>query len=131
MRDPEDAPAALGRSPLSTLLVAGITTNDGGTDPITGVSDNLNGVWTKLTSLRYGNGHVERGQRARHLERRRLRVADAGQALTETDQHVETRIVGRRTHATSVEGGPTEDRDDTVAYPRRIATPLGGVASGG
>src|SRR4030088_2219067 len=41
------------------LLVAGITTNDGGTDPITGVSDNLNGAWTRLTSLKYGNGHVE------------------------------------------------------------------------
>ena len=41
------------------LLVAGITTNDGGTDPITGVSDNLNGAWTKVTSLRYGNGHVD------------------------------------------------------------------------
>ncbi len=41
------------------LLVAGITTNDGGTDPITGVSDTLNGAWTKVTSLRYGNGHVE------------------------------------------------------------------------
>ncbi|HEV2028883.1 MAG TPA: carboxypeptidase regulatory-like domain-containing protein [Candidatus Dormibacteraeota bacterium] len=41
------------------LLVAGITTNDGGTDPITAVSDNLNGAWTKLTSLKYGNGHVE------------------------------------------------------------------------
>ena len=48
-------------SPITAgnLLVAGITTNDGGTDPITGVSDNLNGAWTKLTSLRYGNGHVE------------------------------------------------------------------------
>ncbi|HEV3103923.1 MAG TPA: PKD domain-containing protein [Candidatus Dormibacteraeota bacterium] len=41
------------------LLVAGITTNDGGTDPITAVSDNLNGAWTRLTSLKYGNGHVE------------------------------------------------------------------------
>ncbi len=41
------------------LLLAGITTNDAGTDPITGVSDNLNGAWTKLTSLRFGNGHVE------------------------------------------------------------------------
>ena len=41
------------------LLVAGITTNDGGTDPVTGVSDNLNGAWNKATSLRYGNGHVE------------------------------------------------------------------------
>lgn len=41
------------------LLVAAITTNDGGTDPITGVSDNLNGAWTKLASQRYGNGHVD------------------------------------------------------------------------
>jgi PKD repeat protein len=41
------------------LLVAGITANDGGTDPISGVSDSLNGTWTKVTSLRYGNGHVE------------------------------------------------------------------------
>ena len=41
------------------LLVAGITTNDGGTDPITGVSDSLNGSWTKVTSVKYGNGHVE------------------------------------------------------------------------
>ena len=41
------------------LLVAGITTNDGGTDPISGVTDNLNGAWIKLSSVRYGNGHVE------------------------------------------------------------------------
>jgi len=41
------------------LLVAGITTNDGGTEPISGVSDSLNGAWTKVTSVRYGNGHVE------------------------------------------------------------------------
>ena len=41
------------------LLVAGITTSDGGTDPITGVSDSLNGPWTRVTSLRYGNGHVD------------------------------------------------------------------------
>src|ERR1700730_17018643 len=41
------------------LLVAGITTNDGGTEPISGVSDSLNGAWTKVTSLKFGNGHVE------------------------------------------------------------------------
>jgi hypothetical protein len=41
------------------LLVAGITTNDGGTDPVNSVSDNLNGAWTKLASVAYGNGHVE------------------------------------------------------------------------
>ncbi len=41
------------------LLVAGITTNDGGTEPITGVSDTLNGAWTRAASIRYGNGHVE------------------------------------------------------------------------
>ena len=46
------------------LLVTGITTSDGGNDPITGVSDTLNGSWTKLTSLRYGNGHVEMYYRA-------------------------------------------------------------------
>jgi len=41
------------------LLIAGITTNDSGTDPVSGVSDSLNGSWTKLTSVKYGNGHVE------------------------------------------------------------------------
>ena len=41
------------------LLVAGITTSDGGTDPITGVSDSLNGPWTRVTSVKYGNGHVD------------------------------------------------------------------------
>ena len=49
-------PSALG---AGDLLVAGITTNDGGTDPVTGVSDNLNGPWTRVTSLHYGNGHVD------------------------------------------------------------------------
>ncbi len=44
---------------VGDLLVAGITTNDAGTDPVTGVSDSLNGAWTKVTSLRYGNGHVD------------------------------------------------------------------------
>jgi PKD repeat protein len=41
------------------LLVAGITTNDSGTDPVTGVSDNVNGAWTRASSLDYGNGHVD------------------------------------------------------------------------
>ncbi len=41
------------------LLVLGITTKDSGTDPITGVSDNVNGAWTKALSEPYGNGHVE------------------------------------------------------------------------
>jgi PKD repeat protein len=41
------------------LLVAGLTTNDNGTDAITGVSDSLNGSWTRLSSVRYGNGHVD------------------------------------------------------------------------
>ncbi len=41
------------------VLIAGITTNDGGTDPISGVSDSLNGAWTKVTSIKYGNGHVD------------------------------------------------------------------------
>jgi len=41
------------------LLVAGITTNDTGTDPVTGVSDPVNGAWTRATSLAYGNGHVD------------------------------------------------------------------------
>ncbi len=41
------------------LLVAGITTNDAGTDPVTGVSDGANGSWTRATSLAYGNGHVD------------------------------------------------------------------------
>src|ERR1700730_2638858 len=41
------------------LLVAGITTNDSGTDPVTAVGDSLNGSWARLTSVRYGNGHVE------------------------------------------------------------------------
>ncbi len=41
------------------LLVAGLTTNDNGTDAISGVSDSLNGSWTRLTSVRYGNGHVD------------------------------------------------------------------------
>ncbi len=41
------------------LLVVGVTTNDSGTDPVTGVSDSLNGAWTRATSLGYGNGHVD------------------------------------------------------------------------
>jgi RHS repeat-associated protein len=41
------------------LLVIGITTNDSGTDPVTGVSDNVNGAWSKVKSEAYGNGHVE------------------------------------------------------------------------
>src|ERR1700716_2163799 len=41
------------------LLVAGITTNDSGTDPVTAVADSLNGSWARLSSVRYGNGHVE------------------------------------------------------------------------
>jgi RHS repeat-associated protein len=41
------------------LLVLGITTKDSGTDPITGVSDNVNGAWTEALSEPYGNGHVE------------------------------------------------------------------------
>jgi PKD repeat protein len=41
------------------LLVAGITTNDSGTDPVTGVSDSVNGAWTKASSVDYGNGHVD------------------------------------------------------------------------
>ena len=41
------------------LLVAGITTSDSGTDPVSGVSDTLNGSWTRAASLRYGNGHVD------------------------------------------------------------------------
>lgn len=43
----------------SDLLVAGITTNDSGTDPVTGVSDNINGAWTRASSVNYGNGHVD------------------------------------------------------------------------
>jgi PKD repeat protein len=41
------------------LLVAGITTNDSGTDPVTGVADNVNGAWTRASSVDYGNGHVD------------------------------------------------------------------------
>lgn len=41
------------------LLVAGITTNDSGTDPVTGVSDSVNGAWTRASSVNYGNGHVD------------------------------------------------------------------------
>lgn len=46
------------------LLVAGITTSDGGTDPISAVSDSLNGAWTRVTSVKYGNGHVDLYYRA-------------------------------------------------------------------
>ena len=41
------------------LLVLALTTNDSGTDPITGVSDTLNGSWTRAKSEAYGNGHVD------------------------------------------------------------------------
>jgi titin len=41
------------------LLVVGITTNNSGGDPVTGVSDNVNGAWTKALSEPYGNGYVE------------------------------------------------------------------------
>ncbi|MGD1052671.1 MAG: PKD domain-containing protein, partial [Candidatus Dormibacteria bacterium] len=42
------------------LLVVGITTNDtSSTDPITAVSDSLNGAWTEVASAHYGNGHVD------------------------------------------------------------------------
>ncbi|MGA8015886.1 MAG: RHS repeat-associated core domain-containing protein [Candidatus Dormiibacterota bacterium] len=41
------------------LLVLALTTNDSGTDPITGVSDTLNGSWTRAKSEAYGSGHVD------------------------------------------------------------------------
>ena len=49
---------------VGDLLVAGITTNDGGTDPISAVSDSLNGAWTRALSVKYGNGHIDLYYRA-------------------------------------------------------------------
>jgi RHS repeat-associated protein len=41
------------------LLVLALTTNDSGTDPVTGVTDTLNGSWTRAKSVAEGNGHVD------------------------------------------------------------------------